>query len=256
MKRSRDDYDNPPSLTFHNSKKPKFPDVTCDILLDKKLDEHALLTDANKGIVWLITASPGKGKTTTWVSVICDRNMLKKVYDRIYIFMPETSLQSLGPKCPLHKHPKKYFHDELTLDALNEVMDSVSENKEKGWKSLIIFDDVQESLKDKRIAKKLLKVVSNHRHYFLSIILAVQTYNSIPKNVRLQATALFLFSPTPENEEQVYKELIPLKRKQFNEVMDVYNNYNQENSRYEFLFFNLVKPKIFIGWNIEVILHG
>ena len=69
------------------------------------------------------------------------------------------------------------MHDELTWSVLDGILESVKEDAEEKYNSLLILDDVTVSLKDKGLQQLLKQTIFNRRHYRLSIMILVQSYN-------------------------------------------------------------------------------
>ena len=102
------------------------------------------------------------------------------------------------------------------------VYDVAQENRKDDMKTLIILDDVQKSLRDPDIARLLLHMVNNRRHASLSIWMACQTYNSIPRQIRQGLTDLFVFKINKTEQEHIINECV---NKHFN---------NNDNFKEEF----------------------
>ena len=78
--------------------------------------------------------------------------------------MPQTSRNSLDNNI-FDKHlPLEQIYDELTLSNINDLYEKIKENSENGFKSLVIYDDVQKSLKDYQILINLKSIIANQRH--------------------------------------------------------------------------------------------
>jgi hypothetical protein len=72
--------------------------------------------------------------------------------------------------------PEDQLFDDLNIDNLSVDLDEGN--------NCLIIDDCTASLKDNEIQKQFKQLVYNRRHNHLSIFLLVQSYNSIPLNIR------------------------------------------------------------------------
>ena len=83
--------------------------------------------------------------------------------------------------------PDEQKFEELNLENLNAVESNLDEGS-----NIIIFDDQTAYLKDNEIQKKLKEFVYNRRHKHLSIIFLVQSWLSVPKDIRKLFTNIFI----------------------------------------------------------------
>ena len=67
---------------------------------------------------------------------------------------------------------------------LDGILESVKEDVEQKYNSLLILDDVTASLEDKGLQQLLKQAILNRRHYRLSIMILVQSYNAMPLSIR------------------------------------------------------------------------
>jgi AAA15 family ATPase/GTPase len=72
--------------------------MLCDKKLHKKLDDYELTKFLNCHSTNLIVGKPGSGKTSMLYSFMKSKKLLAKVYDKIYLFQPEQSRQSMKDK--------------------------------------------------------------------------------------------------------------------------------------------------------------
>ena len=124
---------------------------SCDTELDAKLDEFDLTKFMNCHSVNLIIGKPGSGKTNLLFSLFKSKKLLRKVFDKIFLFQPSLSRASMKDKL-FNSLPEEQIHDELTLENLQMVDDML----ETDGNNCIIMDDMGAYLKDNS-TKKLLK---------------------------------------------------------------------------------------------------
>ena len=76
--------------------------------------------------------------------------------------MPSHSV-ALSKKNVFKNHTR--MHDELTWSVLDGILESAKEDAEEKYNSLLMFDDVTVSLKDKGLQQLLKQTIFNRRHY-------------------------------------------------------------------------------------------
>ena len=130
---------------------------------------------------------------------------------------------------PFKKHDKVY-HD-FTVTELSEIYKELEEKKEnnEGEYSLIILDDLADTLKNNDIQVLMNKMMIKSRHLQVSWIITLQAYYYFPKQLRRQITNFILFKTKSIDEFQ------SLARELFNmnsdDALTLYNyvfdkNYN------------------------------
>ena len=237
-------------ITHHKIKQPSRPKILCDVVLHDKLNKNALLSNMNKSFFALLLGKPGSGKSTLWVTFLTDRRFYNEVFDRIYVFIPDSSLANIGEESEIHLLPSNRFYNELNIDTLSEVEEKLEENAQKGWQSLVIFDDVQKDLKG-ACQEKLIHMVANRRHtYKCSFIIAAQTYRKVPRQVRELCSDLFTFDPSRGAQKAIEDELLTIGRPAMDQVWRTYKTFRQR--RKQFIYFNVDSDKVFIDWDKEL----
>jgi len=191
----------------------------------------------------LIIGKPGSGKTNLLFSLFKSKKLLKKVYDKIFLFQPSLSRASMTDKL-FDSLPEDQKHDELTLDNLS-LVDSMLETD---GNNCIIFDDQTAYLKDNEIRKLLKEMVYNRRHKHLSIYFLVQTWFSVEKDLRKLFTSMFIFRVSKNELTNIFEEVVEQKKEIINDlsrlVFDV---------PYNFLFINTDSGRLFRNFD-EIII--
>lgn len=237
-------------ITHHKVRPPRRPTILCDIVLHDKLSKTALLSNMNKSFFALLLGKPGSGKSTLWVTLLTDRRFYNEVFDRIYIFIPESSLRNIGEESMIHLLPEDRFFHELNVDTLEEVERLTEENAQREWNSLVIFDDVQKDLKG-ACQEKLIHMIANRRHsYRASFIIAAQTYRKVPRQVRELATDVFAFDPSRGAQKAIEDELLTIDKHGMEQIWRAYKGLKQR--RKQFIYFNIDNDKVFIDWDKEL----
>lgn len=239
-------------ISVKQHKGPKFdiPSFKVDGILHKKLDNFELFKLLNKSHFTVFLGKPGSGKTSLAVSFLQSKEIFRRVYESIYIFMPPNSRASLKDKFFEKLDETKVF-DELDYTSLANVYDQCKEDANDGYKSLIIFDDVQKQLKDPDIQKLLLQIANNRRHSRISIWLLCQTYKSIPPQVRQVVTDFFVFKVNKSEMENLLEEQIEQHKNKFLEILNMAFTHD-----HDFLYINTNSQRLFKNFDKEILMSS
>ena len=184
----------------------KAPEFLCDRPIHKQVEPPL----PNCPFFMAIVGSAGSGKTSLMVNLMTSRQAYKKAFDYVHVVMPAHSVASLK-KNIFEMHPR--MHDELTLPVLDGILERVKQAAEHKESSLLILDDVTAALKDKHLQQLLKKIIYNRRHYRLSIMMLLQSYNAAPLPVRKCLSHFALFKPRNKKEyAAVFEELLFMDR--------------------------------------------
>lgn len=198
---------------------------------------------AYSGFCMVIVGSSGSGKTTFLYSIMTKnrkkgvRQSYKKVFNNIYVISPTIGNGSMKND-PFDKLSDDKKNKVLTADLLNELEETLTENKNKNQHSLIIFDDVGSQLRrSAAIEKKLVQLVQNRRHLYCSMIFLVQKFRDLPTGIRNNMSHLVSFKPKNRPErEAIVKELFNFDAKTSEKLLDhVFEN----DDKFSFLFVDM-----------------
>jgi tyrosyl-tRNA synthetase len=103
-------------------------------------------------------------------------------------------------------------------------------------------------LKDAEISKKLKELVFNRRHKHLSIIFLVQSWISVPKDIRKMFSNIFIFKVSKIEMENIFNEVIELSKDYIMPLMKIV--YDKP---YQFLFINTDSQRLFKGFDELII---
>jgi len=145
------------------------PKFTCDIPLSKK----DIAPFENRSFFTVFVGQPRSGKTSHMISSLMSKKVYNKVFDHIYVVMPEASRKSLKNN-PFKNIKNKY--DELDYQTLKSIHEKIEDGLETDDEdedfvkpnSLIIIDDQTVFLKVHAVAKLLTYLILNRRHLRLS----------------------------------------------------------------------------------------
>lgn len=235
---------------IHN-KEPtlKRPVFLVDGELDPRLNEYEITKLMNKSNFTLFLGRAGSGKTSMIVSLLNTPSLFKKVYHTIYLFMGKNSRDSIKGSFFDKQLPPEQIYDELTIDTLNDVYEKIKQDAEEGYKSLIILDDVQKSMKDTEVEKQLLNIVNNRRHLKTSIWCANQNYINLPRSIRMGLTDMFVWKVNKREVENIFTEQIEQHKNKFDVVQKLLFK-----KPHDFMYVNTDTQRLFDNWN-EVIIE-
>jgi hypothetical protein len=225
------------SILIKHNKKPEMPvcEMVCDKPLHNKLDKYEMTKYLNCHQSTLIIGKPQSGKTSFLYSLFKSKKLMKSVYNRIFLFQPQKSRNSMKDQLFEKGIPEDRKFDELTFENLVDV----SNNLHEGC-NVIIFDDMTAYLKDNEIQKKLKEMVMNRRHNHISLIFLVQTFKSVPLQVRKLFNNLIVFKCSVNEMKDIFEELVEGRK---NEMLDVMKLVYDKPHQY--LFINLDSQRMF-----------
>lgn len=239
-------------ITIKKNKTPDLPlcKMLCDNGLHTKLDEFELTSYMNCHSTNLFIGRPRSGKTSLLYSFFKSKQLFRKVYDKIFLFQPVQSSNSMKDNI-FSTLPETQRFPELNLENLESVLEIIESQEDKKSNFCIIFDDMSASLKDLEIKKKMRQIIFNRRHLHISVFFLVQTYKSIDKDIRKLFSNVFIFKVTKNECEDMFEELVNITHKKnipliCNEVFD---------KQYNFLFINIESQKMYKNFD-ELILSS
>lgn len=194
--------------------------------VDGKFNDKIKPPFPNSSFFLTIIGKPGSGKTNLLVNMLTNKNIYKRVFDKVLLVMPKNSIKSLKNNI-FEDLPESQQFNELSPDVFEAIkhfraeFDAIDEEKRTRSKNmLLILDDVTAQLKEKENQKLLIELSTNRRHLKLSIILISQYLRAIPRCVRSQTTTLVYFKPANELDNNIVRdEYINLPKETFNNLM-------------------------------------
>jgi hypothetical protein len=158
--------------------------------------------------------------------------------------MPQTSRNSLDNNI-FDKHlPEDQIYDELTIANINELYEKIKENSENGFKSLVIYDDVQKSLKDYEILKNLKSIIANQRHLKVVNLILLQNWFALDKSLRELINNVILFKLNKSQNEKIFNEIIETHKDKFDNIRKLVFN-----KPFTWLFINMKSQRMFKEWD-------
>lgn len=210
----------------------------CDKELSPKLNQFEMCADhLNKYNTTLFIGTQGSGKTSLLVNFV--KKLYKKVFDRVYVFMPRSSRQSLQPNI-FEALPEEQLFEELNEETISHVYDEVKALSDDGKKTLIIYDDVQKALKNPTVLNSLKNIIANQRHLHVVNLILVQNFFALHKSLREIVNNVVLFKLGKSQTEKIFNELIELHKDKFDKIRELVFD-----EKYNWMFMNLTTQRIY-----------
>lgn len=233
------------SIEIIKNKKPtlNLPKFNVDTELHKRLNDYEITKLMNKSNLTLFLGRAGSGKTSLMTAFLKTPHLFKKVFHQIFVWMPSSSRSSMKDSFFDKYLPPTQLFNELTEENLESAYNEAKENKDEGYRTLFIFDDVQKYLKGD-CEKLILHIINNRRHAMLNLFFCCQNYYSIPKLVRSGITDLFIFKVSKKEMESIFEEQVETHKNKFLEILK--HCYLEPHS---FMYINSNSQRIFSNWN-------
>ncbi len=190
----------------------------CDEKLCPSLDKYPMVRDnLNTFKTTVILGRQGSGKTSLTINIV--KKLYRKKFNKIYLFMPRTSIASLKSNI-FGVLPENQVFDELNYQNITELNETIKENRENGLKSLIIMDDVQRALKDNNVVKVFKEMIANQRHLNVSFIILLQNYFALDNKVRELIHNVIFFKMDKKQNKKIFEECAEMPQSVFNDLND------------------------------------
>lgn len=236
-------------IRIKTNEKPRLPkcEMVCDTILDEKLNKYDLTSFLNCHSMTLLIGKPKSGKTSLLHSMFEHKGLLRYCFTKVYLFQPVQSGASISHSI-FDSIPEDQRYSELNYDNLYEVKSRIEEDAAQGLASCIIFDDVTAELKNKDTVQLFKQLAFNRRHLRLSMYFLVQTWFSVPKELRRLWSNIFVFKVSKNEMGNIWSEIIEHADEFMTPVMKMV--YNEP---YKFLFINTDTQRLFNSWD-EILL--
>ena len=176
---------------------------------------------------FMISGRSGSGKTNLLINVLTRKEFYKNYFHYIVVYSPTAS--KYDDMYAELKLPPENFVPEFGEEQLRNLIDArkkLIEEKGIEWvgrhsRCLIILDDIIANRKflESQTALTLFALL---RHYLCSIIVMMQSYNKLPRALRLNCNALAVFPATQSEIEVLKDEITPagITKKDFEKVIE------------------------------------
>ncbi len=202
------------------NKKPEVEKVhfVCDEKISDKLDAFPMVRDnLNHYNTTLLIGGQGSGKTSLTINIV--KKLYKKKFHQIFVFMPQTSRNSLKPNI-FEVLPDDQLFEELNLENILYVYDKLRENSSNDKRTLIIMDDVQKALKQNDIINEFKNIVANQRHLKVVNLILLQNYFALDIKIREIVNNVIFFKVSKKQTEKIFNEVAELPWELFETLRD------------------------------------
>ena len=228
--------------------KMKMPIMNVDDILHEKLNNYPLTSTLNKSFILALIGKAGSGKSHFLISMLKSKPLMNRVFENVIIFIPPSSRSSISGDFWDNNLPAENIYDELNEENLQSAYDKCIENAKDGYKSLLIFDDVQKDFKGD--CEKLLQhICNNRRHARVSIIFCVQSYKALSRTARNALTNLIIFKVNKTQMKDIFDEQIETMKEKFEEILDM-----AYKKPHDFLSIDTNSQRCFLNWD-EIIIN-
>jgi energy-coupling factor transporter ATP-binding protein EcfA2 len=231
------------------NEKPKIKKIefSCDEEISPKLNKYPLVRDhLHKYNTTLLIGRQGSGKTSLTINIL--QRLYRKKFHKIYVFMPQTSRNSMKNNL-FDVLPSDQLYEELNPDTILDVYTKLKQNSKKGEKSLIIYDDVQKSLKDYQVLLSLKNIIANQRHLKVVNFILAQNFLSVDPRIREIVNNLIFFKMDKKQSQKIFEDLIEMDEETYTLINDVIFD-----EPYNWCFINLPTKRVYkLFWD-EIIM--
>jgi len=212
---------------------------SCDEEIHHKLNEFPLCRDhLNMYNTTAFIGTQGSGKTSLTINFLS--SFYKKCYHYIYVFMPQTSRNSLKNNIFDKYLPKDQIYEELNGETINDLYAKLKTNSQNGHKSLVIYDDVQKALKDVSVLKSLKNILANQRHLKVVNLILLQNWFALDKSLRELINNVILFKLGKSQTQKVFNEIVETHRDKFDDIRKLVYD-----APHNWLFVNVKSQRMF-----------
>ena len=219
--------------------KPPFKKIKmkCDTIIDDKLTKYPMIEEAfSTANFTIVCGRPGQGKTS-WITNYI-KNIARKCYETIYVFMPLNSRESIDNDIYGKNLPEDQLFNTLTEEDLLRVYEELQEHSSNCHHSLLVIDDFQSQLKDPSIIKILQKIITKMRHLRCSVFLLQQNFQALAKPLRELVSNVLTFNLGKSQMEKLLDEVVELNKTQYDELLKL-----AFQDPHDYLLFNLHKSR-------------
>ena len=224
------------------------PNFICDDGINPNLNNYPMLSHFNKYCFTGVIGKPASGKTSLIMSWLMSKKVFKKMFHHVLVVMPISSINSMK-KNPFKDHPEEKMYNELNFDTLSTIKQRLEESSENKQSTLLILDDVGASLKNNSIKNLMREIIYNRRHLKVSIIVLLQSYLSLEKEIRKLFNNVIMFKPSKVEFENLFEELFETNKDIALDIMNI-----AYEKPHDYIVLNVDSQKIYKGYD-EIIVN-
>jgi hypothetical protein len=237
-------------LTIKKNKELKLsvPQFICDDNINPKLNDYEMLSHFNRYTFNGVIGKPASGKTSLIMSWLTSKKVFKKMFNHVLVVMPTSSIHSMKNN-PFKDHPEDKMYNDLNLQTIESIYNRLEESSAEKQNTLLIMDDVGASLKNPAIKTIMRKIIYNRRHLKVQIIILLQSFMSLEKEIRKLFNNVIMFKPSKVEFENLFEELFEFAK---DVALDIMNIAYDEPHNY--IMLNVDTQKIYKKFN-EIIIN-
>jgi DNA replication protein DnaC len=138
--------------------------------------------------------------------------------------------------------------EELNLDTINTIYNRLEESSNEKHSTLLILDDIGASLKNTSIKNTLRKIIYNRRHLKVSIIVLLQSFMSLEKEIRKLFNNVIMFKPSRVEFENLTDELFEMHKDMALDIMNI-----AYDKPHDYLVLNVDSQQMYKGFDQIII---
>jgi KaiC/GvpD/RAD55 family RecA-like ATPase len=197
-----------------------------------------------------LIVKPASGKTSLCISFLTGKGKNKvwrKCFNHVIVVMPSTSRGSMK-KNPFKNHHEDQMYEELNYNTIKAIHNKLTSYSDENENTLLILDDVGASLKNNDIQQIFRKIIYNRRHLKCHIVVLLQSFMSIPKEIRKMFNNIFMFKPSKVEFENLFDELFETNKDLAIDIM----NFAYDKP-HQYLMLNVDTQRMYKGFD-EIII--
>jgi hypothetical protein len=230
-------------LKINNKPDIKPIKFSCDEPLHSKMEEYPLCRDfLNMFNTTCMIGVQGSGKSSLMVNFML--TFYKKVFQFVYVFIPESSRNSLKNDIFKKYLPKEQLFEELNEETINDLYEKLKTNSANNHKSIVIYDDVQKALKNPRVLKSLKNIICNQRHLKVVNLILLQNFYALDRSLREVINNIILFKLGKSQTDKIFAEIIETYKDKFDDIRKLVYDAN-----HNWLFVNIRTQRMFKCWD-------
>jgi len=140
------------------------------------------------------------------------------------------------------------MYDELSFENLEDILNKLALSSNENESTLLIMDDVGASLKNNEIKKKMRELIYNRRHLKCSIMILLQSYLSLEKEIRKLFNNVIMFKSSKVEFENLFNELFETKKEYASDIMEI-----SYDGPHNYLMLNVDSQKMYKAFD-EIII--
>jgi len=224
------------------------PQFLCDDGINPKLNDYDMLSHFNKYTFNGVIGKPASGKTSLIMSWLSSKKVFKKMFHHVLVVMPISSIKSMK-KNPFKDHPEEKMFNELNLSSIKKILHMLEENSANNQNTLLIMDDVGASLKNNSIQTIMREIIFNRRHLKVQIIILLQSFMSLEKEIRKLFNNVIMFKPSKVEFINLFEELFETEKDLALDIMNI--AYDEPHN---YIMLNVDSQKIYKKYD-EIIIN-